>query len=131
MFCRELLRRPELDAVFVQYSSNGCILSTLDLRDFLLDQDEDASLVHAQSLILTYELNEWGMQPKAAFDQRCKDYVNSKKVAGSGPPWARVYLSGCSGGYIATRSSHTCAPLRALLKRACSFSPVQLSGTSS
>lgn len=64
MFCRELLRRPELDAVFIQYSANGCVLSTLDLRDFLLDQGEDASLVHAQSLILTYELNEWGMQPR-------------------------------------------------------------------
>lgn len=64
VFCRELLRRPELDAVFVQYSANGCVLSTLDLRDFLLDQGEDASLVHAQSLILTYELNEWGKQPR-------------------------------------------------------------------
>lgn len=63
MFCRELLRRPELDAVFIQYSANGCVLSTLDLRDFLLDQGEDASLVHAQSLILTYELNEWGTHP--------------------------------------------------------------------
>lgn len=63
MFCRELLRRPELDAVFIQYSANGCVLSTLDLRDFLVDQEEDASLIHAQSLILTYELNEWGRQP--------------------------------------------------------------------
>lgn len=32
----------------------------MDLRDFLQDQGEDASLIHAQSLILTYELNEWG-----------------------------------------------------------------------
>lgn len=74
VFCRELLRRPELDAVFIQYSANGCVLSTLDLRDFLVDQGEDASLVHAQSLILTYELNEWGitfifsqLQPLAAY----------------------------------------------------------------
>lgn len=59
-FCRELLRRPDLDAVFTRYSANGCILSTVDLRDFLQDQGEDSSLVHAQSLILTYELNEWG-----------------------------------------------------------------------
>lgn len=63
MFCRELLRRPELDAVFVRYSANGCVLSALDLRDFLSDQGEDGSLVHAQSLILTYELNEWGRTP--------------------------------------------------------------------
>lgn len=60
MFCRELLRRPELDTVFIRYSANGCVLSTVDLRDFLKDQGEDASLVHAQSLILTYEVNEWG-----------------------------------------------------------------------
>lgn len=60
VFCRELLRRPELDAVFIRYSANGCVLSTVDLKDFLKDQGEDASLVHAQSLILTYELNEWG-----------------------------------------------------------------------
>lgn len=60
VFCRELLRRPELDAVFIRYSANSCVLSTVDLRDFLKDQGEDASLVHAQSLILTYELNEWG-----------------------------------------------------------------------
>ena len=59
-FCRELLRRPDLDAVFTRYSANGCVLSTVDLRDFLQDQGEDSSLVHAQSLILTYELNEWG-----------------------------------------------------------------------
>uniref|UniRef100_A0A4W4G6D1 Phosphoinositide phospholipase C n=1 Tax=Electrophorus electricus TaxID=8005 RepID=A0A4W4G6D1_ELEEL len=59
LFCRELLRRPELDAVFQQYSSNGRVLSTVDLRDFLKDQGEDSMLVHAQSLILTYELNEW------------------------------------------------------------------------
>lgn len=61
VFCRELLRRPELDAVFIRYSANGCVLSTVDLRDFLKDQGEDSSLIHAQSLILTYELNEWGM----------------------------------------------------------------------
>lgn len=61
VFCRELLRRPELDAVFIRYSSNGCVLSTLDLRDFLKDQGEDTSVTHAQSLILVYELNEWGM----------------------------------------------------------------------
>ncbi|XP_036445128.1 1-phosphatidylinositol 4,5-bisphosphate phosphodiesterase delta-3-A isoform X1 [Colossoma macropomum] len=61
-FCRELLRRPELDAVFRHYSSNGCVLSTLELRDFLGDQGEDASLGHAQKLILTYELNDWAQK---------------------------------------------------------------------
>lgn len=61
LFCRELLRRPELDAVFTQYSANGCVLSTVDLREFLKGQGEDSSVTHAQSLILTYELNPWGM----------------------------------------------------------------------
>ncbi|KAG7234782.1 hypothetical protein INR49_003996 [Caranx melampygus] len=61
-FCRELLRRPELDAVFRHYSSNGCVLSTAELRDFLGDQGEDASLHHAQSLIHTYELNDWAQK---------------------------------------------------------------------
>ncbi|KAI5085542.1 1-phosphatidylinositol 4,5-bisphosphate phosphodiesterase delta-3-A, partial [Silurus meridionalis] len=60
-FCRELMRRPELDAVFRHYSSNGCVLSTLELRDFLGDQGEGATLGHAQKLIQTYEFNDWGM----------------------------------------------------------------------
>lgn len=59
-FCRELLRRPELDAVFRHYSSNGSVLAMAELRDFLGDQGEDASLNHAQSLTLAYELNGWG-----------------------------------------------------------------------
>lgn len=46
--------------MFIRYSANGCVLSTVDLRDFFKDQGEDTSLIHAQSLILTYELNEWG-----------------------------------------------------------------------
>lgn len=46
--------------MFIQYSANGCVLSTVDLRDFLKEQGEDASLIHAQSLIITYEHNEWG-----------------------------------------------------------------------
>lgn len=61
-FCRELLRRPELDAVFIRYSSNSCVLATLELRDFLGDQGEDASLGHAKSLIHTYELNDWAQK---------------------------------------------------------------------
>lgn len=59
-FCRELLRRPELDAIFRHYSGNGSRLSTAELRDFLGDQGEDASLKHAQTLILTYEHNDRG-----------------------------------------------------------------------
>ncbi|XP_076851825.1 1-phosphatidylinositol 4,5-bisphosphate phosphodiesterase delta-3-A isoform X1 [Brachyhypopomus gauderio] len=61
-FCRELMRRPELDSVFRHYSGNGCVLSTMELRDFLGDQGEDASLSHAKKLILTYELNDWAQK---------------------------------------------------------------------
>uniref|UniRef100_A0A8C6WY14 Phosphoinositide phospholipase C n=1 Tax=Neogobius melanostomus TaxID=47308 RepID=A0A8C6WY14_9GOBI len=61
-FCRELLRRPELDSVFRHYSGNGCVLSTAELRDFLGDQGEDASLLHANNLILTFELNDWAQK---------------------------------------------------------------------
>uniref|UniRef100_A0AAY3ZWW7 Phosphoinositide phospholipase C n=1 Tax=Denticeps clupeoides TaxID=299321 RepID=A0AAY3ZWW7_9TELE len=57
-FCRELLRRPELDAVFQRFSANGTVLSTVDLREFLRDQGEDDTLIHAQSLISTYEHND-------------------------------------------------------------------------
>ncbi|KAL0197322.1 hypothetical protein M9458_005862, partial [Cirrhinus mrigala] len=53
------IEEPELDAVFRHYSGNGCILTTLELRDFLGDQGEDASLAHAKTLIHTYELNDW------------------------------------------------------------------------
>uniref|UniRef100_A0A4W5KF80 Phosphoinositide phospholipase C n=1 Tax=Hucho hucho TaxID=62062 RepID=A0A4W5KF80_9TELE len=56
------MRRPELDAVFRHYSGNGCVLSIAELRDFLGDQGEDASLIHAQSLIRTYELNNWAQK---------------------------------------------------------------------
>ncbi len=66
-FCRELMRRPELDAVFRHYSGNGFVLTTLELRDFLGDQGEDASLAHAKTLIHTFELNNWGTQPSAPY----------------------------------------------------------------
>lgn len=69
-FCRELLRRPELDAVFRHYSSNGCVLATAELRDFLGDQGEDASLGHAKSLIHTYELNDWGRLLKTNIEKK-------------------------------------------------------------
>ncbi|GAA6110030.1 1-phosphatidylinositol 4,5-bisphosphate phosphodiesterase delta-3-A [Tachysurus ichikawai] len=61
-FCRELMRRPELDSVFRHYSSNGFVLSTLELRDFLGDQGEGATLGHAQKLIKTYEFNDWAQK---------------------------------------------------------------------
>ncbi|XP_047465999.1 1-phosphatidylinositol 4,5-bisphosphate phosphodiesterase delta-3-A-like [Mugil cephalus] len=91
VFCRELLRRPELDAVFTRYSANGCVLSTVDLRDFLKDQGEDASLTHAQSLILTYELNEWAQKNQFMTANGFTMYMLSKQNCVFNPEHAMVY----------------------------------------
>ncbi|KAM7382292.1 hypothetical protein PAMA_012919 [Pampus argenteus] len=91
VFCRELLRRPELDAVFIRYSGNGCVLSTQDLRDFLKDQGEDASLTHAQSLILTYELNEWAQKNQFMTPNGFTMYMLSKENCVFNPEHERVY----------------------------------------
>ncbi|XP_070782805.1 1-phosphatidylinositol 4,5-bisphosphate phosphodiesterase delta-3-A-like [Enoplosus armatus] len=91
VFCRELLRRPELDAVFIRNSANGCVLSTVDLRDFLKDQGEDASLIHAQSLILTYELNEWAQKNQFMTPNGFTMYMLSKENCVFNPEHTRVY----------------------------------------
>ncbi|KAJ0016050.1 hypothetical protein NQD34_014340 [Periophthalmus magnuspinnatus] len=91
IFCRELLRRPELDAVFIQYSANGCVLSTVDLREFLKDQEEDASVTHAQSLILTYELNPWAQKNHFMTPNGFTMYMLSKENCVFDPAHARVY----------------------------------------
>ncbi|XP_071318832.1 1-phosphatidylinositol 4,5-bisphosphate phosphodiesterase delta-3-A-like isoform X3 [Trachinotus anak] len=91
VFCRELLRRPELDAVFIRYSGNGYVLSTEDLRDFLKDQGEDALLIHAQSLILTYELNEWAQKNQFMTPNGFTMYMLSKENCVFNPEHARVY----------------------------------------
>uniref|UniRef100_A0A673ABQ2 Phosphoinositide phospholipase C n=1 Tax=Sphaeramia orbicularis TaxID=375764 RepID=A0A673ABQ2_9TELE len=90
-FCRELLRRPELDAVFRHYSSNGCVLSTAELRDFLGDQGEDASLLHAQSLILTYELNDWAQKNQFMTQNGFTMYMLSLENDVFNPDHARVH----------------------------------------
>ncbi|XP_058261403.1 1-phosphatidylinositol 4,5-bisphosphate phosphodiesterase delta-3-A isoform X2 [Hemibagrus wyckioides] len=91
LFCRELLRRPELDAVFREYSSNGRVLSTVDLREFLKDQGEDNTLVHAQSLILTYELNEWAQKNQLMTANGFTMYMLSKENVVFDPEHGRVY----------------------------------------
>ncbi|CAN9508727.1 unnamed protein product [Ophioblennius macclurei] len=90
-FCRELLRRPELDAVFLRYSANGCVLSTADLMAFLREQSEDASLVHAQSLILTYELNQWAQKNHFMTPNGFTMYMLSKENCVLDPEQARVH----------------------------------------
>ncbi|XP_039547096.1 1-phosphatidylinositol 4,5-bisphosphate phosphodiesterase delta-3-A isoform X3 [Pimephales promelas] len=91
LFCRELLRRPDLDAVFQQYSANGCVLSTVDLREFLKDQGEDHTLVHAQSLILNYELNEWAQKNQFMTPNGFTMYMLSKENDVYNPDHSRVY----------------------------------------
>ncbi|XP_051959147.1 1-phosphatidylinositol 4,5-bisphosphate phosphodiesterase delta-3-A [Xyrauchen texanus] len=91
LFCRELLRRPELDAMFHQYSANGCVLSTVDLRQFLKDQGEDNTLVHAQSLIFTYELNEWAQKNQFMTPNGFTMYMLSKENNVYNPDHGRVY----------------------------------------
>ncbi|CAL8274392.1 unnamed protein product [Lota lota] len=90
-FCRELLRRPELDAVFRHYSSNGCVLSTAELRDFLGDQGEDASLQHAQTLILRFELNDWAQKNQFMTQNGFTMYMLSLENDVFNPDHARVH----------------------------------------
>ncbi|XP_042643238.1 1-phosphatidylinositol 4,5-bisphosphate phosphodiesterase delta-3 [Tyto alba] len=61
-FCRRLLRRPELEELFGRYSGEDRVLSAEELRDFLRDQGEDASLRQARAVIRAYELNEKARQ---------------------------------------------------------------------
>ncbi|XP_035263034.1 1-phosphatidylinositol 4,5-bisphosphate phosphodiesterase delta-3-A-like isoform X1 [Anguilla anguilla] len=90
-FCRELLRRPELDMVFQRHSGNGCVMSALELRDFLREQGEDSSLVHALSLILTYELNEWAQKNQFMTPNGFTMYMLSRENDVLNPDHADVY----------------------------------------
>ncbi|XP_013877977.1 1-phosphatidylinositol 4,5-bisphosphate phosphodiesterase delta-3-A [Austrofundulus limnaeus] len=90
-FCRELLRRPELDAVFRHYSGNGSRLSTAELRDFLGDQGEDASLKHAQTLILTYEHNDRAQKNQVMTQDGFTMYMLSLETDIFNPDHARVH----------------------------------------
>lgn len=90
-FCRELMRRPELDAVFRHYSGNGCVVTTLELRDFLGDQGEDASLAHAKSLIHTFELNDWAQKNLFMTQNGFTMYMLSKENDVFNPDHAHVY----------------------------------------
>ncbi|XP_042527109.1 1-phosphatidylinositol 4,5-bisphosphate phosphodiesterase delta-3 [Dipodomys spectabilis] len=62
-FLRQLLKRPELEAIFRRYSGEDRVLSAPELLEFLEDQGEDgATLARARQLIQTYELNEAAKQ---------------------------------------------------------------------
>ncbi|XP_028930487.1 1-phosphatidylinositol 4,5-bisphosphate phosphodiesterase delta-3 [Ornithorhynchus anatinus] len=57
-FLTRLMKRPELEEIFGRYSGEDRVLSAEELREFLRDQGEEASLLRARGLIRTYELNE-------------------------------------------------------------------------
>ncbi|NWR57822.1 PLCD3 phosphodiesterase, partial [Bucorvus abyssinicus] len=61
-FCRRLLRRPELEELFGRYSGEDRVLSAEELRDFLRDQGEEATLRQARAVIQAHELNEKARQ---------------------------------------------------------------------
>ncbi|XP_032091333.1 1-phosphatidylinositol 4,5-bisphosphate phosphodiesterase delta-3 isoform X2 [Thamnophis elegans] len=61
-FCTRLMKRPELEDIFHQYSGEDSVLSAEELQDFLHDQGEEISLQQAQHIIQTYELNEKARQ---------------------------------------------------------------------
>nr|XP_047903757.1 1-phosphatidylinositol 4,5-bisphosphate phosphodiesterase delta-3 isoform X3 [Anser cygnoides] len=61
-FCRRLLRRPELEELFGHYSGEDCVLSAEELREFLRDQGEEATLRQARAIIHAHELNEKARQ---------------------------------------------------------------------
>ncbi|PNJ50428.1 PLCD3 isoform 1 [Pongo abelii] len=62
-FLRRLLKRPELEEIFHQYSGEDRVLSAPELLEFLEEQGEEgATLARAQQLIQTYELNETAKQ---------------------------------------------------------------------
>lgn len=54
------MARPELEDIFHRYSGEDCVLSAAELKEFLRDQGEEASLRRARAIIQTYELNEKG-----------------------------------------------------------------------
>nr|XP_057918440.1 1-phosphatidylinositol 4,5-bisphosphate phosphodiesterase delta-3-A-like [Doryrhamphus excisus] len=91
IFCKELLRRPELDALFRLYSSDGCVLSFADVKKFLKDQEEDAADTHAQSLILSYEFNEWAQKSQFMTPNGFTMYMLSKENSAFDPDHAWVY----------------------------------------
>lgn len=63
---RQLLKRPELEELFHQFSGEDLVLSAPELLEFLEVQGEaGATLAHAQQLIQTYELHETGGQAQS------------------------------------------------------------------
>ncbi|XP_063156614.1 1-phosphatidylinositol 4,5-bisphosphate phosphodiesterase delta-3 [Candoia aspera] len=61
-FCTRLMKRPELEDIFNQYSGEDCVLSAEELQEFLHNQGEEAGWQQAHHIIQTYELNEKARQ---------------------------------------------------------------------
>ncbi|XP_038151775.1 1-phosphatidylinositol 4,5-bisphosphate phosphodiesterase delta-3-A [Cyprinodon tularosa] len=90
-FFRELMRRPELDAVFRHYSSSGSVLTMAELRDFLGDQGEDASLNRARNLILAYEFDDLAQKKMCMTKNGFITYMLSMENDAFNPEHAQIY----------------------------------------
>ncbi|XP_066119513.1 1-phosphatidylinositol 4,5-bisphosphate phosphodiesterase delta-3 isoform X3 [Saccopteryx bilineata] len=91
-FLLQLLKRPELEEIFHQYSGEDRVLSAPELLEFLEDQGEDgATLARAQQLIQTYELNETAKQHELMMLDGFMMYLLSPEGAALDPAHACVF----------------------------------------
>ncbi|XP_066220021.1 1-phosphatidylinositol 4,5-bisphosphate phosphodiesterase delta-3 isoform X2 [Saccopteryx leptura] len=111
-FLLQLLKRPELEEIFHQYSGEDRVLSAPELLEFLEDQGEDgATLARAQQLIQTYELNETAKQHELMTLDGFMMYLLSPEGAALDPahtcvfqdmdqPLSRYFISSSHNTYL-------------------------------
>ncbi|MBN3271645.1 PLD3A phosphodiesterase, partial [Polyodon spathula] len=90
-FCRRLMRRPELEALFCRCSGEDCVLSDEELLEFLKEQGEEATLSKARDIIQEYELNDTAKQQRLMMLDGFLMYLLSKEGDIFNPAHATVY----------------------------------------
>ncbi|XP_041122904.1 1-phosphatidylinositol 4,5-bisphosphate phosphodiesterase delta-3-A-like isoform X4 [Polyodon spathula] len=90
-FCRRLMRRPELEALFCRCSGEDCVLSDEELLEFLKEQGEEATLSQAREIIQEYELNDTAKQQRLMMLDGFLMYLLSKEGDVFNPAHATVY----------------------------------------
>ncbi|EHB09269.1 1-phosphatidylinositol-4,5-bisphosphate phosphodiesterase delta-3 [Heterocephalus glaber] len=91
-FVRQLLKRPELEELFCQFSGEDRVLSTSELLEFLKAQGETgAMLAHARQLIQTYELHETAKRHELMTLDGFMMYLLSPEGAALDPAHALVF----------------------------------------
>ncbi|XP_004859234.1 1-phosphatidylinositol 4,5-bisphosphate phosphodiesterase delta-3 isoform X4 [Heterocephalus glaber] len=91
-FVRQLLKRPELEELFCQFSGEDRVLSTSELLEFLKAQGETgATLAHARQLIQTYELHETAKRHELMTLDGFMMYLLSPEGAALDPAHALVF----------------------------------------